>query len=306
MAALTLVEAMKTAPNPLTAGVMARYAASSEVLRVLPFEDIQGDAKRWNREKTLPSTGFRAIGGTWTAAPGVVDPQFEPTVIAGGTLEIDRQIVKRNPASRAQHELMKVKSLAHTVGHKVIKGDAQSTNTEFDGLQVRCLGNQLIAAGSTSGGDALSLAKMDELLDNVPGATHLVMSRAMRRLITQGVRNGKDAPLTYYLDEFGRQVMQWGGLPILLTDGPDQVNSSLAFDEACPGGGSSVGTSIYAIRIALDGFHGIQNGPMEVVDLGQIAAEKYTTLVEWSCGIIAESETCIGRLYGIKNAAVVV
>lgn len=304
MAALTLLEAMKIAPDPLTKGVMRKFAASTEVLRVLPFEDIQGAAKEWNREKTLPSVGFRAINGTWTAAQGVVDKQLEPTVIAGGTLEVDRQILKRSPDSRETQEMMKVKALAQNVGHKVIKGDAQSTNTEFDGLQVRCVGSQLVANGSTAGGDVLSLEKIDELLDAVPGANYLLMSRAMRRAITTGIRAGIDSPITYEKDEFGRRVAVYGDLPILLTDGPDQVNASLAFNEANPGGGSSVGQSIYAVRVGLDGFHGIQNGPMEVLDMGHLAPTVLTTLVEWSMGIIAETDDCIGRLWGIKAGAV--
>ena len=303
MPSLTLLEAAKAASNPLQKGVIKKFAEQSELLRVLPFETIAGAAKEMHRETTLPTTAFRALNGSWSASQGNTGKYLEPTVIAGGTIEVDRQTEKRVPGSRASQELMKVKALAHDVGHKVIKGDAQSTNTEFDGLQVRCTGSQLVANGSTSGGDVLALSKIDELLDKVPGANALVMSRAMRRILTTAIRAGIDSPITYEKDEFGRRVAMYADLPILLTDGPDMVYTTLAFNESNPGGGSAVGQSIYALRIALDGFHGIQNGPMEVIDLGQISATKFTTLVEWSMGLVAETDYCIGRLYGIKDGA---
>lgn len=304
MPSLTLLEAAKAVTgNPLKKAVIKKFAEQSDLLRVLPFEDVAGPAKEIHREVTLPTTAFRALNGSWGASHGKTGKILEPTVIAGGTIEIDRQLEKRVPGSRASQELMKVKALAHDVGHKAVKGDAQSTNTEFDGLQVRCTGSQLIANGSTSGGDVLALGKIDELLDKVPGANALVMSRAMRRILTTAIRAGIDSPITYDKDEFGRRISMYADLPILLTDGPDMVYTTLAFNEANPGGGSAVGQSIYALRIALDGFHGIQNGGMEVADLGQISATKLTTLVDWSMGLVAETDYCIGRLYGIKDGA---
>lgn len=301
--ALTLIEAAKQAPDPLTAGVMMKYAESHPLLAVLPIETITGTVKRWNREKTLPTAGFRGINGSWTAGEGVIDPRMAAAVIAGGTLEVDRQLLNDSPGCRETQEMMKVKALAHNLGHKLIKGDVTTTSTELDGLQALCTGTRLIANGSTSGGDVLSLEKLDQAIFQVPGRTHLVMSAGMQRLIQKGIRAGIDSPLQYGQDAFGRPVLMYGGLPILLMDGPEIVNTTLAFDESNPGGGSAVGQSIYVIRAAVgDGLQLFQPKPMEVVDLGHsLSATKLTTLVEWRVGMADTTADCAARLYGIKT-----
>lgn len=300
---MTLLEAAKTA-DPLSRLVMETYAQSEELLRVLPFETISGAAKKWNREHTLASTGFRAINASWTAAQSVTDPQIESTFIAGGTLVVDNYLLAIGTSREAQ-ERMKVKSLAHKVGYTFIKGDQASDATAPNGLQVRAntTDGTLIANGSTSGGDVLTLAKLDEAIDAVPGANALYMSKAMRRLLTKGIRAGIDSPITYGKDEFGRQVAQYAGLPILVGDGVDMVNTTLAFDEANPGGGSSVGTSIYVMRVGIDGVHGIQTGgPPKVEDIGHsVTPSAMATLVEWYCGLAVAGKNSFARLYGIKT-----
>lgn len=303
MSGLTLLEAAKLAPDPVKRGIIATYAAAHPLLTVLPIETINGTVKRWNREKTLPTVGFRAINASWTAAQGVVDPRMAAAVIAGGTLEVDRQLLNDSPDCRETQELMKVKALGHNLGHKLIKGDATTTNTEMDGLQALALGSRLITNSASSGGAALSLKKLDQACDNTPGFTHLVMSSAMQRNITAAIRAGIDAPVTYGKDVLGMPVMEYRGRPILVVDGPDIVNTTLAFDESNSGGGSAVGTSIYVIKAALDGLHLFQPRPMEVLDQGHAGSvTKLTTLVEWRVGLADVSSSCITRLYSIADA----
>jgi len=300
---LTLLEAAKTA-DPMSRGVMEQFARSDELLRVMPFETIQGPAKKWNRELTLGSTGFRAINAEFTPAQGVLDPQIESTFIAGGTIVVDNYLLAIGTSREAQ-EAMKIKSLAHKVGYTMVKGDYASDASTFNGLQVRANATDgtLIANGSTSGGDVLTLAKLDEAIDAVPGANALYMSKAMRRLLTKGIRAGIDSPITYGKDQFGRQVAEYAGLPILVGDGVDMVNTVLAFDEANPGGGSAVGTSIYVMRVGLDGVHGIQTGgPLRAEDLGHsVTPSGRATLVEWFPGLCVEGKNSFARLYGIKT-----
>jgi hypothetical protein len=56
---------------------------------------------------------------------------------------------------------MKAKALAAEVTRVLIKGDSTSNPREFDGLQNRITGAQLIDNGATAGGDALSLSQLD-------------------------------------------------------------------------------------------------------------------------------------------------
>ena len=74
--ALTLIEAAKRTDDLVRQAIIELYASSSEVLRVLPFEDIQGNALRYNREETLPGIGFRgpSLAAIWTLTSSLSTP----------------------------------------------------------------------------------------------------------------------------------------------------------------------------------------------------------------------------------------
>ena len=87
----------------------------------------------------------------------------------------------------------------------------------------------------------------------------------------------------------------------------EENNNILAFDEAGSGGGSSVCTSIYAVKFGL-GTHcfGLQCGEMDVIDMGLYSGGvKYRTLIEWISGFTLAHNKSAARLRGITNAAVV-
>lgn len=307
--ALTLIEAQKQYEGDvLRAAVIEVYARTSDILRVLPFMDIPGNAYKYNQEGMLPGIGFRGVNEGYSESTGVINPQVEPLAIAGGDLDVDKFIVQTTSGDvRTQHEMMKVKALAHSWSNTFIKGDSSALSKQFDGLQVRLTGTQLIDAGSTSGGDALSLGKLDELIDTVDSPTHLIMSKALRRLLKAAARTpAVSGYITYTRDEFGRPLTMYNDLPILLADANADVYATLAFNEANPGGGSNVGTSIYCVSFGDGMLTGIQNGDPQVTDLGELETKpSFRTRVEWYAGVVCMHPRCAARLRGIKNAAVV-
>jgi len=308
--ALTLVEAAKLhSGDDIRSAVIELFARSSDLLRVLPFETIQGNALRYNQEQTLPGIGFRGVNEAYTPSTGVLNPIVEPLVIAGGDLDVDKFITKTMGSDqRAVQEAMKVKALAHNWTAKFIKGDSAATSKEFDGLQVRLTGNQIIANGATSGGDALSLAKLDELIDAVNDPTHLLMNKTMRRLLTVAARTTSvGGDIQYVQDEFGRQIAMYNGLPILILDEDNTGSQILPFTEVGPHGGGTTSTSIYCTSLGEAKLQGIQSGDMEVTDLGELQTQpQERTRVEWFVGITIWHPKAAARLWGIKNAAVVV
>lgn len=307
--ALTLIEAAKQYSNdPVRSAVIELYARSTALLSVLPFNGISGNALRYNQEGTLPGIGFRGVNEGYSESTGVINPVTEPLVIAGGDLDVDTYILKTmGEDHRASQEAMKIKSLAHKWVNTFFKGDSQSTPREFDGLQVRLTGSQLIDAGSTSGGDALSLAKLDELIDAVDSPSCLCMNKTMRRLLSAAARTtGVTGYLTYTKDALGRPVTMYNDLPIVIVGDNGDVYNTLDFTEANPGGGSNVGTSIYCLGFGDDMLTGIQNGDIEARDLGELQTKPAKrTRVEWFNGIALFHPRAAARLRGIKNAAVV-
>lgn len=308
--ALTLLEYSKLVTgDTLRQGVIEFYAGSSGVLANLPFEDIQGNAFKYNTEDTLPGVGFRGINETYTASNGVINPQTESLTIAGGTLDVDRFLIKtQGETARARHEAMKVRALSLNWTKKFIKGDSNTDPKEFDGLQVRLVNGQLIDAGATSGGDALSLAKLDQLIDQVWNPTHLIMNKTMRRLLTAAARNTSVGGfITHEKDDFGKQITMYNGLPIIELDLDNEGNAILPFTEANPGGGTAASTSIYCVSFSEEGVMGLQNGSIEVEDLGLTDdGTLYRTLVEWYSSFAVFHGRGAARLRGITNATVTV
>jgi hypothetical protein len=306
---MTLVEAAKLETrNLVRAGVIEQFARTSDVLRVLPFQDIQGNALSYNREEQLPGVAFRGVNEGYPESVGVINPSTETLYIAGGDLDVDRFIIKTMGENvRSTHENMKIKALAQAWTTKFVKGDTTIQPREFDGLQARLTGYNLIDAGASAGGDALSLELLDEAIDRVPGATHILMSRALRRKFKAARNNAAlSGAITLGKDDFGRPVNEYNGLPLLSTYGDAVSPDPLGFNEVNPGGGSAVGSSLYVLNFGADGVSGIQNGGMDVRDLGELNdMPLFRTRVEWYAGIGIFNGSAAVRVRGIKNAALV-
>lgn len=317
MAAMTLLEAMKLAVNNgemKRAGVIATFARTSAWLARIPFRSIPGNAYAYNTEGALPGIAFRGINEGYTSSIGVINSASEALRIAGGDLDVDVAIVKMlGEGTRSAHEMLKAKALAAAVSTKLIKGDSTSDVREFDGLQGRIIttGNQCIAAGTTDNGDALSLFKLDQLIGKVAGPNkQLWLNKTMIQRLTQAARTSTVGGfINFQMDQFGRQIAMYNGIPLVEPYPDNDGTEPLAFDEqgdiaATPGGSTS--TSIYCVSLGDGYLSGIQNGVMEVRDLGESTTDPLlTTRVEWLIGLVAEHPRCIARLGGISNAAVV-
>lgn len=305
--ALTLIEAAKLETgDAVRQAIIEMYAGSSAILQTLPFESISGNALKYNREESLPGVGFRGVNESYTPSTGVLNPLTEALVIAGGDLDVDKFIIDTMGMNqRSVHEGMKIRALSLAWTKKFIKGDNQSDPREFDGLQVRTVGNQKVAAGATANGTPLSLAKLDESIDQTLNPTHILMSKAMKRRITQASRNYTIGGfLTTSVDAFGKPVELYQGLPIITVDLDNTGTAILPFTEAATSG-TATATSIYVMSMGNDGILGLQNGGMEVRDLGELqTAPVYRTRVEWYNGFGVFNGRAVTRLWSISDAAV--
>lgn len=311
MPALTLVESVKLAANngqTLRASVIAMFARASDLLMAMPFKSIQGNAYAYNREGVLPGIAFRGVNEAYVASTGIINQLTEALRICGGDLDVDAFIIStQGEGVRSAHESLKVKSLAAELTRAMIKGDSTSDPREFDGLQNRITGSQLIEAGATNGGDALSLAKLDQLIDQTTEASHLIMSKAMRRHLTTAARKTTvGGYVTYSVDAFGRRLTHYNDIPILVPYSDSGGTDPLAFDEVGSGGATATATSVYCVGFGDGLVSGIQSAPMSVRDLGEMeSTPAKRTRVEWYAGMCIEHGRAAARLRGISDAAVV-
>lgn len=305
--ALTLVEAAKLNSGEVKrSAIIELFAQGSDILRTLPFDTIQGNALRYNREETLPGIGFRGVNEAYTESTGVINPVTEPLMIAGGDLDVDVFILDTmGQDQRAVQEAMKTKALALRWSQAIIKGDNTVDARVFDGLQVRLTGTQKIAAGATANGTPLSLGKLDEAIDAVENPTHLIMNKTMRRRLSAAARTTTVGGfITYSKDEFGRSVTVYNDLPILIIEQDNLGNEILPFTEAATSG-TATATSIYVVSFTEGRLQGIQNDVMSVRDLGELQTQPVKrTRVEWYAGIALFHPRAASRLWSISDAAV--
>lgn len=310
--ALTLIESAKIAlgrDEMLKATVMELFARGSDLMQYMPFDDISGNALKFDREKNLPGAAFRGVNEGYTESTGEVEKVIESLAIAGGDLDVDAFLIKTGGAGqRAVQEGMKIKAISLSLTKQFVKGDVTSDPKGFDGLQVRCTGDQLVSTGTTAATSAaaLTLTKLDELIDCVEDATHLLMNKTMRRRLSAAARlSTVGGYITYDLDAFGRRVTKYNDLPILITDKDETNTDIIDFLETSPGGVASTCSSIYCLSFAENGVMGLQSAPMDVRDLGeQDSKPVWRTRIEWYITLAILRPRAAARLWGVVDAAI--
>jgi hypothetical protein len=302
---LTLLEFSKLVQSPLASGVIETFANVNPVLERLQFINIQGNSYKYNQEKTLPGIGFRGFNEGYAESVGVLNPQTESLTICGGDSDYDVALVKMGVGSnnaRAIHDGLKSKALSLAWLKTFFSGDTSVDPKAFDGLERRLTGGQVIDAG-TSGGAALSLDKLDELLDSIRGDNKcLYMNRALRRQTNKLMRAAGQAIETV-ADGFGRQLLSYGGVPIAEVDEDHTGSQILGFTEN-DGAGNLDTSSIYAVSFGPDKLFGIQTEEMSVRDLGELDSKPaFRTRIEWYSGMVPSHPKCAARLRWINAPA---
>src|SRR5690625_1155254 len=300
--ALTLPEAAKLSTDVLQRGVIETFARESAVLEMLPFMDIEGNAYRYNQEKTLPGVGCRGVNEAYYESTGIVNQLSEGLVIAGGDADVDRYIVQTRGNvnnQRAIQTAMKVKALSLTWTDTFFNGDTGSDANAFDGLKKRLTGGQVIEAGEN--GEKLSIMMLDELIDSVEGEPDvLYVSKAMRREIKALIQGHHGYDEGGY-DAFGRKVMTYGGIPIRPIESNAQGAPILGFNETQ--GTAEETASIYAVKFGPEEYvSGLQNGGIDVRDLGELDEKPvYRTRFEWFNGLAILHPRAADHLKGVSN-----
>jgi hypothetical protein len=147
---------------------------------------------------------------------------------------------------------------------------------------------------------------LDKLIDQVNDPQYLIMNKTMRRRLSAAARlTTVGGYITYTLDAFGRQVTRYNDLPILIADEDNEGNQILPFTEAASAGNSTA-CSIYCVSFGEGKLTGLQNGGIDVRDLGEIQTKPaMRTRVEWYNGIAVFHGKSAARLQHIGDLAVV-
>jgi hypothetical protein len=299
--ALTLAEAKKHSTNPQERAIVTELAAGP-LLSVLPFREISGNGLFWKREESLGDVGFRQFNASYTESYAEVKQQSESLKLFGGDIKVDRAIVDlEGPEARAYQIQAKTRAMRLAWEALFVNGDSNSTAAEFDGLAVRlpaadyATNSQVIRNGTSAA--ALDLNKLDEAIDAVDaqgGSKYLVMSKSARRHLTKQARTS--AQIDIARNEFGYQQMVYAGLPVIELDRDHQNVAILD--------GSVTDQSIYVVSFGNEMLTGIQNGGVQVRDLGEATdSPTLITRVEWYVSLAMVNGRSAARLTNINANA---
>ena len=290
------------------AELVLQFATGSKVLPFLPFRTIAGGSIEVEIQTTLGDVGVRRLNENSTRGLGTHTKAIYSTAIHTGSIAVDRALEARMPGSTASFRRDKIQAFSLYFDRLFIKGSKESNDREYNGLQALTKDSttQLLAAGNTSGGDALSLGKLDTLIKYVEFPTHWIMDKLFAARLSTAARNtGISGYVTFGQNELGMPQMSYAGIPILEIDEDNQANRILGFTEACPGGGTG-GTSIYLVSLGDLRLQGIQVQPLQVYNKGQDSeGPAILEEIEWDAGIGLFQRKSIARLWGIKDVPIV-
>jgi len=313
--AVHMIEAAKNAKlTQQEMGLVEAFIVESAVANVVPVISTDGAMSyEFTREDALPQDAYRSLNEDVTASHGTTERVTETLKVLTQRFKVDSAYGDAQRAEITRKQLaLHLKGIAATVNLKFFKG-TDVTVGELKGLQQRASGNQLIAAGSSSGGDALSLAKMDELVRAVSGPNKVLwMGLEMADLFDAASRSTSFNNYVWQVPagevglNFAGRVTTFKGIPIIRVSGLDGTDNVLDFTEANPGGGSAVGTSIYCTALGENGVHLLQNRPVSTTAIGMGSTQpNFVHQIEWVHGVAIKRIKALGRLYGIKTSAIV-
>jgi putative hemolysin len=324
--AVTLAQAaVDEGVDPKTRALIEMFAYYSPVMSEIPMDSIDTRWYEYERQVSLPATGFRAYNQAWPESTGVTNPEREYAKILGGESKIDVQLLRsqRDNGARmkSRQTQMKVQSIMNTWDSAFFEGTILNEPNGFVGLRPRITGSQLIQNGSAGVPAPLTLSKLRALIDSVPFSSKptqgmkrgsgvkklLYMSRAMRTKIDALIEAQTGSlRIETSRDEFNDFVERYGDAQIRVVEQTGDGSTILGYDEDA-GNGSPTSASIYCVAFGeglCHGFRNTANGQLvDRFEVDQMETEpRWMMRFEGQYGIALDHPRCASRLYGISAA----
>ena len=292
---LTLIEANKLSTDTLVAGVIETMAQESPVLQRLPFIEITGNGLTYNRESTAPAADFYSVGEAWAESTPTFSQATASLCILGGDADIDnflkatRSNIQDLEAAIVQLKARAVQSLFDDT---FVNGDDAADPNSFAGIDLLTAAGQTVTMGANGG--ALTLDKLDELIDKVRGGKPdlLLMSRRSRRTLNELARS-TGTFLEADRDAFGNMLQFYDGIPIGIND---------YISDAHTVGTSNDCSTIYAMQFGEGGLAGLTApGGLTIERVGSLETKDATRIrVKWYAGLALFNTVKLAKLAGVR------
>lgn len=264
--ALTLADVKMNTQEHLFPQVIDEFRKSSFLLDNMIFDDAVSPSGggatltyAYNRVITQATAASRAINAEYTAQEAKKKRFAVDLKIMGGAFTIDRVLAATGGiVDEVQFQMsQKIKATQAAFSDMVINGDTGKDANGFDGLSKALTGS----ATEMKGGIDLSTAAkvtteymafldlLDEMLAGMDGApTALLGNTQMIAKVRAAARRASMYQANK--DNWGMQVEYYGTTPLIDLGAKAGSNDPIIATTAGK-------TDLYAVRIGLDGFHGV-------------------------------------------------
>ena len=279
----TLSEYAKLSNDVLLEGLYENIITQSELAPWLQFMTFEGNALKYNRESSLPTSSTYAVGGTWSDSEPTYDAKSAALTIVGVQSPLDRFALQTRSNIQSQEATLFMtmsKSLMRKLENLFITGEPESITTEFEGLDSLCRAETRMMAmddGVMDGPGAveteLTLDRLDAIMDAIEGGPPdiLMMNKTVRRKLTSLSRASGSGVLMDRIELFGRQVMTYNLIPIVINDFITNAETYNGTDFP-----TSTATTIFALQLGEEkqGYTIIHNGPVLTPDIQNIGIKE--------------------------------
>ncbi|MBB6218666.1 hypothetical protein HNQ80_004840 [Anaerosolibacter carboniphilus] len=265
---ITLLEAKKNVQDALQMGVIDEFRKSNFILDNITFDDAVsptgGGATltyAYTRLLTQPNADFREINTEYTPQEVTKQRHSVDLKVFGGSFEIDRIIAGMGGiVSEVTIQMQqKVKAAQALFNNTVINGDSAVNAKAFDGLEKALTGSSteytpgavidLSSAAAIDANYKVFLDELDEFLMGLDGRPSFIAGniKLIAKIRACARRAGA---YTETKDGFGRQITSYDGIPLIDLGAKPGTNDPVVAI-------TTGETSLYAVRLGLDGFHGV-------------------------------------------------
>jgi len=323
---LSLVEAAKAEPSTQNTGYIGIYANAYQPNFVAPV--LQSDRTfAWQVEDDLSytgTTGSRAIDADFDATVANFKPYESEVKAYGGKIKVDEYIVDNMPMSIPRQEASQVRAFARKQFIDTFEGTG---GADFRGIRDYLGGNsasrsaalisagyenQVINAGSTGGGDLLTLDMLEQAIrtvDVVPGRTFVYANDILIRQIIKLNRGTNTSGYNVVFDpaNVGRFDSVFNNIPLVTTrDGKNaDLLSTTEYDTAS----SQTTLSLYVVTWGPEHATYFSTSPTGVagVPMPQVLEQNDGSnymykRFKFYLGFVPQQPRCVVRLRGLKNS----
>jgi len=267
--AVTLEQAKLNVQDALQKGVIDEFAKSNFILNNITFDDAVsptgGGATLtygYTRLITQPTAAFRAINSEYTPQEVTKQRYTVDLKVFGGSFQIDRVIANMGGiVDEVTLQIQqKVKAASALFNDTVINGDSAVNENAFDGLEKALTGSSteykpdttidLSTSEKVSENYMAFLDLLDEFLMGLDGTPSFIGGNT--KLIAKIRACARRAGMYQVTkDNFGQQVETYGNIPLV------DLGAKAGSNEPVVPINADGETSLYAVRLGLDGFHAV-------------------------------------------------